>query len=59
MADGVVDLEQELREVIVKSAKGPGRLSDWCITLRDLADVARDLSIAAQVVNELGVRSAE
>ena len=57
--DGVVDLEQEHREVIVKATKGPGRLSDRCVALRDLADIARDLSVAAKVVNKLSVRGAE
>ena len=56
--NGVVDLEQEGRKVVVKTSKGPGRLSDRCIALRDLTDVARDLSVAAKVVNKLSVRGA-
>src|SRR5207237_2336283 len=51
--DGGLDLEQEHRKVIVKATKGPGRLSDWYVALRYLADVARDLSVATQVVNKL------
>ena len=53
-----VDLKKKRLEVVVETAQSPGRLSDRVVALGDLSDVARDLSVTAQVVNELGVRDA-
>jgi hypothetical protein len=56
---GVIDLEQERRQIVVKTLKRPPSLACWLVALRDLSDVARDLCIASQVVNELRVRRTE
>ena len=58
MLDGVVDLEQESRKVVVKVTKSPGCLSCRRIALCDLPDIPGDLRITAQVVNELSIRGA-
>src|SRR5258708_9077575 len=57
--DGVIDLEQEGRHIIVKATEGPCCLPRRLVALCDLSDVACNLRVAAQVVNELGVRGAE
>jgi hypothetical protein len=43
----------------VERAESPDRLSRGFVTLRDLSDVARDLSVSAQIMNELSVCGAE
>ncbi len=56
---GVIYLEQERRQIVAKTPKRPASLACWLVALRNLSNVACDLCIAAQVVNELAVRSAE
>ena len=56
---GVIDLEQERRQILIKTIKRPPSLACWLVALRDLSNVARDLRIASQVVDELCVRRAE
>ena len=43
----------------MERAKSPDRLSRGFVALRDLSDVARDLSVSAQIMNELSVCGAE
>jgi hypothetical protein len=43
----------------VEGAESPDRLTCRLVAFRDLSDIARDLSISAQVMNELSVRGAE
>jgi len=57
--DGVIDLKQEGRQIIVKATQGPRCLPFGLVALCNLSDVACNLRVAAQVMNELSVRGAE
>jgi hypothetical protein len=43
----------------VEGAESPDRLTYGIVALRDLSDIARDLSVSAQIMNELSVRGTE
>jgi hypothetical protein len=59
MIDRVVDLIGIFAQPIIKFAKRPGRLPFRIYRLGYLPNIARNLCIAAEIVNKLGVGGSE